>query len=128
MNQRNLFRWLCVLALACLAGVTTFAQGGATSTISGVVVDSGGGAIPGATVVVKNEAGTTFETVTNTEGVFTMPALNAGVYTRDVSLSGFKTAVMSDVRVVPGTPASVKAVARSRAARRDGQRRRAARS
>jgi hypothetical protein len=108
MNQRNVIRWLCVLALACLASVTTFAQGGATSTISGVVVDSGGGAIPGVSVVVKNEAGVTFETVTNTEGVFSVPALTAGVYTVTASLTGFKTAVMSDVRVVPGTPTSVK--------------------
>ena len=50
----------CVFAL----GVSTlaFAQGGATSSLSGVVVDSGGGVIPGATVVVKNNAtGTQFE-------------------------------------------------------------------
>jgi hypothetical protein len=40
---------VCVLSLAVLF-VTTFAyaQGGATSSISGVVVDSNGGVIPGA--------------------------------------------------------------------------------
>ena len=38
-------------------------QGGATSTISGVVTDSAGGVVPGATIVVTSSAtGTKFET------------------------------------------------------------------
>jgi hypothetical protein len=84
------------------------AQTGATASISGTVVDTAGGAVPGVTVVVKNEAGASFETVTNNGGVFSVPSLNAGTYTITVSLTGFKTAVVSDVRVQPGTPASVK--------------------
>ena len=99
---------LIVLAFVAGTGAAAFAQG-ATSTISGVVLDTGGGAIPGATVIAKDKAGTTHETVTNTEGVFSIPALSAGTYTVTVSLTGFKTAVVTDVRVVPGTPASVKA-------------------
>jgi hypothetical protein len=98
-----------LVTMLALAGESApaYAQA-ATSTISGVVLDSAGGAIPGVAVVAKNEAGTIHETVTNTEGVFSIPALNAGTYTVTVSLSGFKTAVASDVRVVPGTPTSVK--------------------
>ena len=95
---------LAVLAFPIIA----VAQGGATASISGTVVDTAGGAIPGVTVVVKNEAGTTFETVTNTQGVFSVPALNPGTYSVTVALTGFKTAVVPDVRVLPGTPASVK--------------------
>ena len=105
-------------SLACLA-IGTFlalashapalAQGGASSSISGVVVDSGGGVIPGATVVVKNAAGVSFEAITNSEGVFSVPAITAGTYTITVALTGFKTAVISDIRIAPGTPASVKA-------------------
>src|SRR5688572_32646970 len=82
---------------------------GASSSISGVVVDSAGGTIPGATVVVKSEAGASYETTTNTEGVFSVPAVTAGTYTVTVSLAGFKTAIISDIRIAPGTPASVKA-------------------
>ena len=45
----------------------------------GTVVDSGGGVIPGATVVVKNNAtGTTTTAVTNASGTFTIPALEPG--------------------------------------------------
>jgi hypothetical protein len=96
-------------AIATLWSAPAFAQGGSTSSISGTVVDRDGGAIPGATVVVKNEAGATFDTVTNTEGVFSVPALTAGTYIVTVSLTGFKTAVIGDVRIAPGQPASVKA-------------------
>src|SRR4029079_8325537 len=98
-----------VLALlAVLAGVSAFAQG-ANASISGTVVDSAGGAILGATVTVKNESGVAFEAVSNGEGLFNVPSVSPGVYVVTVSLSGFKTAVIRDVRVLSGTPASIKA-------------------
>src|SRR5690606_16893993 len=80
---------------------------GATASISGTVVDSAGGVVPGATVVVKNTAGTTFETVSNTEGIFSVPAVAAGSYTVTVTLPGFKTS-STDVRVQPGVPVSLR--------------------
>jgi hypothetical protein len=99
---------LAVWTLALGVSATATAQSSSTSSISGTVVDAAGGAVPGVTVIVKNEAGETFETVTNTTGVFSVPSLNAGTYTITVSLTGFKTAIVPDVRVLPGTPASVK--------------------
>ena len=101
-----------VLALLMLTGVSThaLAQGGSTSSISGVVVDSSGGVIPGATVTVKNEAtNASFETVTATNGSFTVPALTVGSYTVTVQLTGFKTFAATGVRVNAGAPASVRA-------------------
>jgi carboxypeptidase family protein/TonB-dependent receptor-like protein len=99
-----------VVALTVLA-TPVFAQSGATASISGTVVDSGGGVIPGATVVVKNNAsGTVFNAVTNSAGTFSVPSLDAGTYTVTVSLSGFKTAVVKDVVLAIGTPGSIKAV------------------
>ena len=61
------------------------AQGGsAKSSLSGTVVDSAGGVLPGATVVVKNLAtGVETVTVTNTAGAFDVPALDAGKYSVD---------------------------------------------
>ena len=91
--------------LVVLSAGPAFPQGGAS--ISGTVFDTAGGAIPGVTVVVTNAAGASFETVTNTQGVFSVPSLTAGTYTVTVSLTGFKTAVLPNVQVVPGTPASV---------------------
>jgi Carboxypeptidase regulatory-like domain/TonB dependent receptor len=103
--------FLRLLISTLLVGATTipaFGQG-ATSSIAGTVVDSAGGAIPGAAIVVKNESGVSFEAVSNGEGLFSVPSVPPGVYAVTVSLSGFKTAVIRDVRVLSGTPASIKA-------------------
>ena len=99
---------LALLALAvCLSSISVFAQGGTTS-LSGVITDTGGGVIPGASVVVKNDAtGISYEAVTSESGTFNVPALDAGTYTATVSLSGFKTAVISNIRVVTSTPAAI---------------------
>jgi hypothetical protein len=97
---------LLVSALFTTADVA--AQGGATSTIAGVVKDDGGGVLPGATVVAtSNATGTKFEAVTNATGTFSIPSLSAGVYTVTVSLPGFKTSVIDDVRVQLGVPTSI---------------------
>ncbi len=62
---------------ACLAmlaiGSPALAQGSATASLTGSVVDAAGGVIPGATVVVKNNAtGVTFDAVSNSSGAFSM--------------------------------------------------------
>ena len=104
---RSLTKLCLVMSLVLLPAGPVLAQG-SNSSISGTVVDSGGGAIPGAAVVVTSEAGTTFETITNTEGVFNVPALRTGTYKVAVSLAGFKT-FETEVRLLPATPASIKA-------------------
>src|SRR6185436_8879144 len=93
------------IALTMLISTMAFAQGGVTSTLSGTVVDSTGAVVPGANVVVKRaDTGITTDAVTNAEGQFTAPALNAGTYTVTVSLTGFKTVTLNDA----GVPAGVK--------------------
>ncbi len=108
--MRLAFRRLLSASLILACAAPAFAQGGATSTITGVVSDSGGGVLPGATVVVaSNATGTKSEAVTNTNGAYSVPALSAGVYTITVSLAGFKTRVISDVRVQLGVPTTLNA-------------------
>jgi hypothetical protein len=106
--KRSLACLSVLTALVLASNVPAFAQA-STSSISGTVVDAAGGAIPGAAVTAKNESGASFEAVTNTEGVFNIPAVAPGAYKVTVSLTGFKTAIV-DVRVLPGAPANVKAV------------------
>lgn len=101
---------LLAIALFFVDSSSVSAQGGATSSITGVVLDTGGGVLPGATVVAtSNATGTKFEAVSNASGAYTVPALSAGVYTITVSLQGFKTALISDVRVQLGTPTTLNA-------------------
>ena len=102
---------ILLAALCLLAGGTpVFAQGGgAAATVVGTVSDPSGAVIPGATVVVKNNAtGTEFTATTNEQGGFTIPAIDPGVYTVTVTLMGFKTAVLNDVQVNAATAASVR--------------------
>ena len=98
---------LCALVLA-LASTNVYAQG--STSLAGVVVDEAGGAVPGATVVVKNNAtGVTFEQVSNSVGRFSFPSLDVGTYTVNVSLSGFKTFVANNVRLLAATPGDITA-------------------
>ena len=108
---RGLFFAVCIILLLSHSLASTAWGQGATSSINGIVQDTGGGIIPGATVVVTSTAtGTKYETVTNTAGTFNVPALPAGTYTVTASLQGFKNAVITDVRAQPGVPTSVKAI------------------
>jgi hypothetical protein len=102
--------WGVLIALVASSPVLTFAQGGATSSITGVVVDTADAVVPGATVLVKSNAtGAESQTVTGANGAFTVPALNVGTYTVTITLSGFKTTVLNDVIVTAGAPATVRA-------------------
>jgi hypothetical protein len=91
-----------------LASTLAHAQGTSTSSLSGLVVDTNGAVIPGATAVVRNNAtGTNTQVVTNGTGAFSVPSLDAGTYTVTVTLSGFKTVVINEVKLVAATPANL---------------------
>jgi hypothetical protein len=86
---------LCRLVVAFLV-VAMVPRGlhaqGLTGQISGTVVDSGQGVLPGATVSIRN-AGTNQarEAVTGPDGRFVFPDLLAGTYDIKVAVDGFKT-------------------------------------
>ncbi len=103
-------RALLTVFLLALVSAPAFAQGGgATSAIAGVVVDTSGGVIPGATVTATNVATAgNFTAVTAGNGSFTIPALNVGKYDVTVTLQGFKSAVLKDVEVTSGGPATLR--------------------
>src|SRR5436190_12137517 len=86
------------------------AQGGTTSTISGIALDNTGGVVPGANINIKHNAtGVVQEAITNSDGTFSVPGLPPGAYTVTVSLQGFKTVVVNNVTLTSGQPAQVKA-------------------
>jgi iron complex outermembrane recepter protein len=68
--------------------------GTAASTISGVVRDSSGGAIPGAIVRVINEAtGVTVEAISDGQGSYRVAELSPGQYRIETTLNGFEAGV-----------------------------------
>src|SRR5688572_7075308 len=101
---------LAAVLMIAMASASAFAQGGSgTTIITGTVADPSGAVLPGASVVAKNNAtAEELTATTNEQGQFTIPAVQAGTYTVTVTMPSFKTAVVNDVRVNAGVPASVK--------------------
>ncbi len=88
--SRRLFRIAATLFVALLPGAA-LAQ---TGTITGLVRDSSGAAVPGATVrVVAETTRTSVEAVTNEQGSYRAEGLTAGPYRLETALDGFETAV-----------------------------------
>ena len=98
------FRNASVAALLLLASTQVFGQTAGLGTISGVVVDATGSAVPAATVLVANESkGIRRELTTNGDGVFNAPALKPdNGYHVTVSKSGFSTFDAKDITLAVG--------------------------
>ncbi|HEX6738275.1 MAG TPA: TonB-dependent receptor [Vicinamibacteria bacterium] len=77
----------------CLAGMLAAPALGQTirGTITGTVTDSTGAVVPGVTVTVTHTAtGISASTVTNQQGLYTIPLLPPGSYQAAVEQAGFK--------------------------------------
>ena len=93
--------WLMLLAL--LAGLAAFAQA-PTGIITGTITDESGAVIPNATITITNKDTSFARTVkANAEGLFSDPALPAGVYNVRAEVAGFKTLVREATVVVGST-------------------------
>jgi Carboxypeptidase regulatory-like domain len=103
---RSLVGVLCLLLTA--GAVTSSAQTVTTGSLTGVVTDAQGGALPGATVVATHTStGTTYEGISDNEGRFNILNMRVGPYTVAVTMSGFKKEERPDVAVVLGEQRSV---------------------
>jgi hypothetical protein len=87
---------LCVM-LALLLAAPAWAQE-QTGSIQGIIKDSSGSVIPGATVEAKNQAtGAVQSTVTDETGKYRFPALPPGRYDLNSTLQGFTPAKNENV-------------------------------
>jgi hypothetical protein len=94
-------------AVLLLSAAFALAQVNVTS-VTGVVTDPTGAAVPGATVqVVNTSTGMKAETTTNERGEYTVPSLAAGPYQVSVNKAGFKAAVVANVALAVGVPGTV---------------------
>jgi outer membrane receptor for ferrienterochelin and colicins len=80
--------WTVFAALCCYAAGSLPAAADATCDVRGVVVDSSGGVLPGAAVVLPGRPG---PEVTGPEGTFCVEGLPGGSHVLEVSLAGFVT-------------------------------------
>jgi hypothetical protein len=108
--KRSVSVLLCTALIAMVSTVAAFGQGAATSSLSGTIVDTSGGVIPGADVSAKNAAtGVDYRTVSDDKGVYQLPSLPPGTYTVTVSLMGFKKDVIPNVVLNVASQATLKA-------------------
>src|SRR5712692_1225230 len=108
--KHSLLRFVSTMVFVAMIGPLAYGQGGATSSLSGVVVDPSGAVIPGAEATAKNDAtGAEFKAVSTGNGTFSIPALDPGTYTVSVAMPGFKQAVINNVKLDAGVPATVRA-------------------
>ena len=109
-------RWSALL-LILVASVAYAGQ--ATSSISGVVVDSAGGFVPGATVTVTGPNGTKFDVISNSAGAFNVPALQPGTYSVTRGAPGIQDRGHHRCsRAPPACPRTSRPLSKSAASRR----------
>ena len=96
------------LVLCLLFAALTLAAQEYRGTILGRVTDASGAVVPGAKIKVLNvETGVTVETVTGSEGNYSVPFLSPGTYTVVVDREGFKKAQQANVLVRVASDATI---------------------
>src|SRR5262245_28325486 len=76
-----------------------FAQQG-TAEIRGRLIDTSGGALPGGTVTVRNQASGVYRQATSTvDGAYFMTGIIPGTYELTAELSGFRKYSRKDIRL-----------------------------
>jgi hypothetical protein len=104
--RRSLIRLLAIASFIITSSFLAFGQG-TTATLSGTVSEATGAVLSGATVVVKNTAtGAEFKANTGSSGTYSIPSLGAGTYTVTIEAQGFKKAMLQDVKIDAGIPAT----------------------
>jgi Carboxypeptidase regulatory-like domain len=104
--MRNRIRPLAA-ALALALGAYSAAAQQAASELRGSVTDGGGGAVPGVTVVVRNqETGQFRQTLSGQDGTYFLSGLTPGAYELTAELTGFKRYARRNLRLEVGKTAA----------------------
>jgi hypothetical protein len=99
-------RALFIAALLTVAPIA-YSQVDVTS-VSGIVKDPSGAAVPAANVEVTNIAtNNKYKVATNEKGEYTVPSLASGRYSVEVAKAGFKAGKVLNVELSVGVPATV---------------------
>jgi len=92
--------WLALLLIACGPGSPGLLAQETTATMTGVVTDQTGAALPGTGVIARSiSQGFVKEAVTAVSGAYSVPFLPVGEYEVTFTLSGFQTFVARSIRL-----------------------------
>src|SRR5262249_8751058 len=95
-------KWLFAVALLVVSVATASAQE-QRGSIEGVIRDSSGAVLPGATIEARSPSMAGVQTtVSDLTGAYRFPALPPGRYEVSAALQGFQAAKQSDVRLELG--------------------------
>lgn len=91
---------VCLMAVLLMAGGAIHAQLAGKGAVAGTIFDASGASVPGATIVMTNNATGIATTTTSTSaGDFSVATLDAGVYTITVTAKGFEKLAQQNVQV-----------------------------
>jgi len=92
---------ICLVVLALTLSV--WGQVGNQGSIEGTILDQKGGAVPGASLTLKNMAtGATFTASSDEYGLFRFPVVPVGTYQLTAEKSGFATFTQKDIELTVG--------------------------
>src|SRR5262245_29812235 len=92
-------RFLILLLLVSSLPRSVAAQTSTSARVSGVVTDSQGSVVPGATVKLIDKATKAERTdVTNSEGRYVFGSVDPGVYDLSITVQGFRTTIVPDIK------------------------------
>jgi len=102
MNNSRL-RHLFLLALMLFTARLGWSQGATTAAMSGVITDSKGSGLPGATVIaVHTPTNTQYVVPTNADGRFNIQNMRVGPYSVKVTFVGYKDLTRNDINLTLG--------------------------
>lgn len=88
--------------IAIFISVAVFAQSN-TGSITGIITDPNGAVVPAATVAIINQGTNDRRNVTaDSDGRYDVPSLPTGIYSIEVTASGFQTTTRKDLRLAVG--------------------------
>lgn len=112
-SQHKSLTLIAVLLAAVFSLFVMKVSGQTTNaSLSGIVADTTGAHIPGATVVLHNQnSGDNRKSVSNSDGVFNFSAVSAGTYTVTISYKGFDSYREKDIELHPGDNKELNSIA-----------------
>ncbi len=103
--SRSRFAFHVLLLVVCCFSLSSLVHAQYRTSIQGVVTDSTGAVVPGATLTLTDPAtGQTQVRTSGNDGVFNFNALPAAPYRLEVERQGFKKKVLDNLQLIPEQP------------------------